>query len=72
MRFRKALNYGWRSTSTYEMELGARWYYINRDNIAFKGPAELIRNLLNCALDGMVCHVKAVYSREKHQLTVEL
>ena len=72
MRFRKANGYGWRLTNVFEMELGSRWYYINRDNIVFKGSVDLMRDLINATLAGLTVTVKGVYSREKHKLTLVL
>ena len=72
MLFRKAKEYGLRSTEVYEMNLGGRWYYINSRNVVVHGSPELTRNLFNAALQGLICHVKGKYLRNEKKLVLHL
>ena len=56
---------------------GERWYSVHRDNIRFEGRMDpekyaRARELLNAAMSGLACRVRAAYSRKTKILTLEI
>jgi len=69
IQFRKANGFLQRTTDLYEWSVnGQKWYQIHRLNILALEGHNLEREILNKALQGETCSLKALYLRHEKLL----